>query len=186
MSSARLDWLRARTGLAPSLWGLRAGCLLAAEAAARLDPVPDLVFWQPVISGRQHLQQFLRLRVASQIIGGAGEDRIGTAQLRAQLEGGVAVDVAGYTLAPAVALGLDAADLAPLPTSTRVLWLEVSPSEPPELSPAGHLRSEAWRAAGHGVTAEAVAGLPFWQTQEIAECSALIDATRSAVLGFRP
>jgi exosortase A-associated hydrolase 2 len=159
--------------------------VLAAEAAAKLDPVPDLVFWQPVISGRQHLQQFLRLRVASQFIGGTGEDRIGTAQLRAQLEEGATVDVAGYALAPAVALGLEAADLAPLPSPTRVLWLEVSPSEPPELSPAGRLRSEAWRAAGHSIKAEAVAGLPFWQTQETAECSALIDATRSAVLGLR-
>jgi exosortase A-associated hydrolase 2 len=43
------------------LWGLRAGCLLAAAAAARLDEACNFCFWQPVTAGRQQLQQFLRL-----------------------------------------------------------------------------------------------------------------------------
>ncbi len=76
---AAARWLHARTGFAPFLWGLRSGCLLAAAAAAAVESSPDLVFWQPVISGRQHLQQFLRLRVASQLMGRAGADRTGTA-----------------------------------------------------------------------------------------------------------
>jgi len=178
-------WLHGRTGFVPLLWGLRSGCLLAHAALAKLPATPDLVFWQPVISGKQHLQQFLRLRVAGELIGRAGADRTSTNELRAQLEGGATLHIAGYALSPGLALGLDAADLAPRATRTRVAWLEVSGSDPPEVSPAGQMRVTAWQAAGSEVSAAAVAGLPFWQTQEIAQCAALIDATTAAVLRWR-
>src|SRR5688500_15035872 len=53
-------WLREKTGQRLVLWGLRAGCLLATQAAGRIEPAADLVLWQPVASGKQFLQQFLR------------------------------------------------------------------------------------------------------------------------------
>jgi exosortase A-associated hydrolase 2 len=68
-------WLHRRTGFIPLLWGLRSGCLLAHAALAKLPAAPDLVFWQPVISGKQHLQQFLRLRIAGELIGRPGAER---------------------------------------------------------------------------------------------------------------
>jgi exosortase A-associated hydrolase 2 len=182
---AAADWLRDRTRCVPSLWGLRAGCLLAAQAAERIDSVGDLLFWQPVVSGSLHLQQFLRLRVAGQLMGRAGADRTGTAELRAELARGATVEVAGYALSPAVAAGLDAAALAPVRARARVAWLEVSAASPPELTPASSARIEAWRAAGHHVVADALAGVAFWQTQEIAECAAMLAATQAAVQGLR-
>src|SRR5690554_622090 len=33
-------WLEAETGCRPALWGLRAGCLLAVQAASRLPEMP--------------------------------------------------------------------------------------------------------------------------------------------------
>ena len=179
---AAARWVHQRTGFQPLLWGLRSGCLLACGALAKLAAIPGLVFWQPVISGTQHLQQFLRLRVAGELIGRATGDRMGTSDLRAQLEAGTTLDVAGYPLSPGVALGLDAADLAARATHARIAWLEVSSSDPPEISPASQMRITAWQAVGSDVAASAVAGLPFWQTQEITECPALIDATTAAVL----
>ena len=183
---AAVGWVRERTGLLPFLWGMRCGCLVACAALAKLPEIAELVFWQPVISGRQHLQQFLRLRVAGDLMGRAGAKRTGTSELRAELESGATLDIAGYRLSPATALGLDAADLAPRATRTRVAWLEVSGSDPPAISPAGEMRITAWRAAGSEVAATAVGGLPFWQTQEIAECPPLIDATMAAVLRWDP
>jgi exosortase A-associated hydrolase 2 len=183
---AAVRWVHERTGLLPFLWGLRSGCLVARAALAELPEIAELVLWQPVISGRQHLQQFLRLRMAGDLVGRGGAERTGTTELRAQLESGATLDIAGYRLSPGVALGLDAADLAPRATRTRVAWLEVSGSDPPAISPAGEMRITAWRAAGSEVAATAVAGLPFWQTQEIAECEALIDATTAAVLRWEP
>jgi exosortase A-associated hydrolase 2 len=183
---AAVRWVHERTGLLPFLWGMRSGCLVACAALSKLPEIAELVLWQPVISGRQHLQQFLRLRVAGELIGRGGAERTGTSELRAALERGATLDIAGYALSPRVALGLDAADLAPRAARTRVAWLEVSGSDPPAISPAAETRITAWRAAGSDVAATAVAGLPFWQTQEIAECRGLIDATTAAVLRWEP
>ena len=176
-----VGWLRGRTGFDPLLWGLRSGCLLAVNAGSKLAARSNYLFWQPVISGSQHLQQFLRLHVAGKLVGRADGDRTGTSELRAKLERGATVDIAGYALSPGVALGLHAADLAPPTSGARVGWFELSASDPPELSPAGGTRIAAWRATGNDVAANAVAGLAFWQTQEIAECGALVDATTAVV-----
>ena len=182
---ASANWLRERTGRVPALWGLRAGCLLAAQAAERMRDHAGLLFWQPVMSGSQHLQQFLRLHVAAKLAGRGAADRTGTKELREELAGGRLVEVAGYQLSAAVASGLDTANLAPVPGSARVAWLEIAATEPPQLTPASTARIEAWRAAGHDVVAEAVTGLAFWQTQEIVECAALLAATQAAVQRMR-
>jgi exosortase A-associated hydrolase 2 len=179
-------WLRERTGCEPSLWGLRAGCLLACEAARDMKPATSLLLWQPVVSGRQSLQQFLRLKVASQLFGEPKLDRIGTRQLMDQLAHGEAVEIAGYALSPGLALGLDAAELTLPAAPARVAWLEVVPHTPAELSPAAHNRIASWQAAGHRVASHAVAGAAFWQTQEIAECPELVRATLALVAAWQP
>jgi exosortase A-associated hydrolase 2 len=178
-------WLHTETGLAPILWGLRAGCLVARDAAAAMEPAPDLLFWQPSTSGRQTLQQFLRLRVASHLFSNTGTGRIGTEALRAQLEQGDAVEVAGYLLVPEVALGLDASALTPTSVPVRVAWLQIAPAGTVEVPPAVQAQSQAWQHAGHRVLLHSVVGPAFWQTQEIAECGDLIAATREAVAKWR-
>jgi uncharacterized protein len=178
-------WLREQTGQMPSLWGLRVGCLLACEAAMTMEPTPNLLLWQPTMSGKQSLQQFLRLKVTSQILAEATPDRINTQQLREKLVHGDALEIAGYMLSPGLALGMENGELTPPIAPTRVAWLEVAASAPAELSPAARTRIEAWRAAGHRVDASAVTGPAFWQTQEIAECPALVEATLAAVAEWR-
>jgi len=178
-------WLNEHTGCRPSLWGLRAGCLLACEVAKDLEPAPNLLFWQPVVSGRQSLQQFLRLKVTSQLFGEPPSDRVGTSQLHDQLMGGNVVEIAGYALSPGLALGLGAAELLPPIAPAHVVWLEVGQHVPAELSPAAQVRIQSWQAAGHRVAAKAVPGATFWQTQEIAECPELIEATLAAVADWQ-
>lgn len=192
-------WLRARCAAPLWLWGLRSGCLLAAEAAQRGAPPAGLLFWQPVVSGKQHLQQFLRLKTAGAILGGAGEraeneaaggaERAtgksaagGTAggatdRLRRQLAQGETVEVAGYVLAPALAGGLERSELLPPPPASRCEWIELAARPTAPLSPAAELRLARWRAAGHAVRGTVVAGPAFWQTSEIEEAPALLDAT---------
>ncbi|OIR07151.1 hypothetical protein GALL_107400 [mine drainage metagenome] len=175
------DWLRRRSGFSPALWGLRAGCLLAAAVALRLEWPTDLVFWQPVSSGKQHLQQFLRLRLAGALLGAqrdaAQPGGDGTRGLREQLDGGDAIEIAGYSLSPGLALGLDAARLAPPAGPARLFWLEVCAGETVELSPVARQDIQTWEAAGWRVSAAAIAGASFWQTVEIEELPGLIEAT---------
>ncbi len=177
-----LDWLQATLGQqlpqAPGLWGLRLGALLALDYASRpAGPAPSqLLLWQPVLQGASHLTQFLRLRVAAQMLGeGSGEG--GTDALRATLAGGSAVEVAGYTLAPAMAAALDTLDAGRLPPPCPVNWLEVAAAEGRPLSPVSQRVLQGWQAAGVDGRAQSVAGPQFWATQEIAEAPALLAAT---------
>jgi exosortase A-associated hydrolase 2 len=98
------QWLLERCGSAPVMWGLRAGALVAVEAAAGFD-VGGFVLWQPVLSGKQFLQQFLRLKAAGEMVAQGDRERTGTRALREQLARGEAVEIAGYTVSPELALG---------------------------------------------------------------------------------
>ena len=179
-TSAR--WLRARHAAPLWLWGLRAGCLVAAEAAPLLGEPCNFLFWQPAAAGKVLLQQFLRLKMAAEMLDGKAAGV--TNALRAQLQAGEAVDIAGYTIGPALALGLSQAQLRPPDAATQAsqsIWLETSTRVDATLLPATQTAIAAWRSAGHDVQAAAVTGPAFWQTQEIEDAPALIAATLHAL-----
>lgn len=166
------------------LWGLRAGSLLATQAAALLAEAgthSHLLFWQPTPAGKLLLQQFLRLKAAGELL--AGQAKAAMDQLRAELAAGRAVEVAGYLLHPELCQGLEQATLQPpvLLPAGQLVWLEVSPVEQPNLAPASAGTLAAWRTAGWDVQAEALRGPAFWQTTEIEDAPTLIEATRSAL-----
>jgi exosortase A-associated hydrolase 2 len=176
--AAGLRWLRERTQ-SQTLWGLRLGATLACEMAA--GGIERLVLWQPVTNGEQFLTQFLRLRLASEMLaGGAATSALG--ELRAELGQGRALEVAGYDLHPHLAQAVERLQLAALrPAVKRVDWLEVG-AEPSEgLRPGSQRVAERWKAAGIDVRTATVAGEPFWSTIEIAVCEPLLDATTEAL-----
>lgn len=159
------------------VWALRFGALVAASVLDRIEERPDLLLWQPVPNGKTHLTQFLRLKAAEEIIAQSAE-RGGTAALRADLRAGTPVHVAGYTLSPALADAIDAADLTlPAGYPGHVLWLETGRADLTELPPAAAQRVSALTSAGHDVSTRTVAGPAFWQTVEIEEAPALVEAT---------
>ena len=176
----------AEGGTAPPLWlwGLRAGALLAVEAGAQLasEGTPfHLLFWQPTTSGKVLLQQFLRLKAAGELM--AGQAKAAMDRLRAELAAGRTVEVAGYALAPALCQGLEQATLRPPAAAApgRLVWLEVTPVERPELAPAGTHTLNVWREAGWDVQPLTLRGPAFWQTTEIEDAPALVDATLHAL-----
>jgi exosortase A-associated hydrolase 2 len=176
------DWLRRRSPGELWLWGHRLGCLLAGAAAPRLEGPINFLFWQPVVSGRQFLQQVLRLGAAGEMLDGQGRGAM--ERLRRQLADGRSVEIAGYALAPGLTRGLDAAELLPPPLPGRTVeWFEISAREDAELSPVARQRLEAWREAGYRARGHVVAGAPFWQTVEIEDCPALVDASLAALAG---
>lgn len=179
------QWLRGRHAVAadkPALplwiWGLRTGCLLAAEAASRLGEACNLVFWQPFSAGKLGLQQFLRLKAAGELLNGQVKGAM--EQLRADIASGRSVEVAGYTLSAALCQGLERASLRPPRASAspgRLLWFEVSTAEAPSLSPVGTNGASVWRDAGWSVRTGAVRGPSFWQTTEIEDAPELLALT---------
>lgn len=165
------------------LWGHRVGALLAVQAASALaqrgEPTPRLLLWQPTTQGRTALQQFLRLKAASELLDGGGKGV--TESLKRELAAGRSVEVAGYFLHPQLAAGLEAATLAPPPQPTRVVWLEVAGGETPDLLPTSRMAIERWRSSGWQVDAAAVGGPPFWQTTEIEDAPELLARTWQAL-----
>jgi uncharacterized protein len=167
--------LRARAQAPAWLWGLRTGALLASAVAAHSPGLAGLLMWQPVVSGRTALQQMLRLRSAGDALGSGSKGVV--AGLRAELAAGRPVDVAGYSLSPALAFGLEQASLQAPPPVPRVAWLEVAVRAGAQLLPASVEVGDRWRAAGIDVCSEVAHGPAFWQTTEIEEAPALINAS---------
>lgn len=183
-------WLRnksnahsADSGQAPLwLWGLRAGCLLAVEAAHRLDEHCNFLFWQPPSAGKPMLQQFLRLKVAGDMLGGQAKGIMES--MRQQLAEGSPVEIAGYLLSPGLASGLAQAPLAPHANpdpAQRIEWMELSTREDASLIPISVKTIGQWQQAGFVVNSHVVRGPAFWQTAEIEDAPALIAATTAAL-----
>jgi exosortase A-associated hydrolase 2 len=185
------EWLRRRPapqaaapGDAPTLWlwGLRAGCLLAVDAAKQLNEPCNFLFWQPPSSGKPLLQQFLRLKVAGDMLGGQAKGVM--EGLRQQLTGGTSVEIAGYMLSARLASVLEQALLSP-PTdqrqARRLEWLELSTREDASLNPVSSKTMAQWQQAGYAARSHIVNGPSFWQTTEIEDAPALLAATVVAV-----
>jgi exosortase A-associated hydrolase 2 len=174
-----VEWLTQRTDAPLWLWSLRAGCLLASQAAARLARPSAQLYWQPPTSGKAVLQQFLRLRVAGMLQGGSGKGVLN--ELRERLADGEAVDIAGYRLSANLAHALESATLAPRGIANRLEWIEVSSRDDMALSTASTDAAQAWRTAGWQVRTHLVNGPPFWQTTEIEVAPDLLSATVAAI-----
>lgn len=173
-------WLQQRTACPVSLWGLRTGATLAAQMAAQLPEIQRLILWQPVTSGDLFLNQFLRIKLASEMLAD-GQAQSGTKALRAGLEAGEPVEVGGYMLSPGMAQQLGRVKLSdPLPPCP-VHWLEVGAEDADTLTPASQRVADAWRTAGVTLTTHTLQGEPFWLTQEITECPGLMAPTLAAM-----
>ena len=171
--AAGLQWLRERTERL-TLWGLRLGAALACEMS---HGVERLLLWQPVINGEQFLSQFLRLRLASEMLAG-GAATSALRELRAELTQGRSLEIAGYELHPELAQAIESLQFAsPPPAVKRVDWLEVGAG----VRPGSQGVVERWKGAGLDVRTATVAGEPFWSTVEITVCEPLVDATTEAL-----
>ncbi len=183
------DWLAQRSCGPRWLWGTRLGALLAEQFAAQCDPrVDGLLLWQPVVSGAQHLNQFLRLKTVGSLLknaGGAASNAppgatasIAAPSPRADLVAGLTVEIAGYRLNPALADAIESAQMGKREAAPRrVRWFEVSSQPGASLSPIAARVADRWRAAGSDVKVSTIVGSAFWQTQEIERCDALVDAS---------
>lgn len=165
-------WLAATSGAPVTLWGLRTGALLAADLARQLEA--SMLLWQPVADGSVFLNQFLRIRLASEMLSD-GQAKNGTRRLLADLDAGVAVEVGGYLLSPDMAHALGELRLVQMPPRGAVAWLEIAPAGISDVPLASRRVIDAWQRHGAAVSPATAAGDPFWTTQEISVCPALID-----------
>jgi len=173
------SWLCRTFDLEPWIWTLRGGSLLAADWMKRSGNGPNVLMWQPVTNGQQHLAQFMRLKVASEMLVESDAKNVMT-RMREALKAGESVEIAGYQLSPALASGFDGAKLAfEAGYAARCVLIEVASAGRQEASPALRMLEQRSSEAGVQVALEVVPGTAFWQTQEIEVVPALIEKSRT-------
>lgn len=176
-----IQWATDQGAQCITLWGLRAGALLALDLYQDTAlSIHRLLLWQPVHSGEQLVTQFLRLRMAAGMMSGEPET---VAQLRERLYAGETIEVAGYDVSPALVKQLDQTNLKQftLPSNSNIDWFEVVNQADKPLLPVSRKVIEALHAQGLDIRAATVQGEPFWATQELASAPLLIERTTTAV-----
>ena len=179
---AGMQWLRDRVSAAITMWGLRLGAALAIDAAQGGAAPASMVLWQPVLDGATMVTQFLRLKIASQMLS-EGRAEGGLQDLRSRLDAGETIEVAGYPVTRALVAGIEAVALDKLVPSASVQWLEVAAQPERPLPPAARRVVDGWTGRGAKVDVHCVAGPQFWNTLEITECPELVAKTTAIMTG---
>lgn len=176
---AAVNWLNKQPGGCRGLWGIRLGAILAGEALKSIDlPSAAFIAWQPVVDGKQHFTQFLRMRIAAQMER-PHLPKETTHSMREQFAAGKSLEVSGYEIHAEFAAALDAARLdAFSPTANiPVLWLEQAAPDATQAAPVNQKVIDAWRAGGANIDVRFFEGPNFWQVAERAISTSAIDAT---------
>jgi exosortase A-associated hydrolase 2 len=178
---AAAGWLSQRYRVPLTLWGLRLGAALAAEAAQDASlGVDRLLLWQPITHGGHFLSQFLRLRVASEMLT-SGAANTAVRELVEALRRGEAPEIVGYELNATLASAIEQLNLEQLrPLARRVDWLEVAGDRNLPIRPASRRVLEAWEGAGLRIDSTQAVGDSFWSTMDITECPELLELTMEA------
>jgi exosortase A-associated hydrolase 2 len=176
---AAFDWLARQPGGCRAILGTRLGAILATQLhaqAARSDIA--LILWQPVVDGKTHLTQFLRVRMAAQL-DRADLPKESTASMRKQLDAGESVEVAGYEIHPQLANAIDDIRLTDhVPSKgAPVAWFENAAPDEAQLSLPSKKVLDAWAAAGAAVDTATYAGPAFWQVHERVVTPSIIEQT---------
>lgn len=176
-----IDWIKSRISAPINLWGLRLGGLLALDLANEGREIFNhIVLWNPIINGNIFLTQFLRLKVASQLMIKKGEENTGTRELRNRMMAGETLEIAGYELSAQLALAIDKLRISNfLELDSKIHWFEVVPEQGRVLSPSGLAVVDSWKQHSIDFDLLYVTGQAFWATQEITECPGLVEATTS-------
>ena len=179
-----IRWLLQRGAKTITLWGCRLGTLMAMDVAARPEFQPyirQVLLWQPILSGKQFVKQFLRHRLASGLWRDA-LDRETPAGLYAQLQQGDRLEVSGYPIRYPLIEQIESLDLSAMAvaSSFEVHWFEVGllAGSPSRLS-EGVL--SLWREAGVLCQFHSMSGPPFWSVQASTTVPELIQTTLEAV-----
>lgn len=166
------------------LWGVRSGALLSVDILRDMTAPCHVLWWQPVVSGQQVLQQWLRLDAAKDWLNKDKERTETTPSLSERLKHGQDVHVGGYRITPELARELNTLRLMPASANTnqhgKLVTMEISAS-PSTPSPGITRQTQIWQDHGWHPHLESVTCSSFWQQLSSTEPSDLIDASLACI-----
>jgi len=164
-------------------WGCRLGILLALYTASKIKKNIDFVFWQPVVKGEIFMTQFMRLKLASDMMN--SNKKLTIKDLRSILESGTNIEVAGYSLSPALVDAVDRMEFSQLlpASNTTINWFEITPDLNMPQSPANKKIIDMCKESGIKMSISRIEGEAFWTTPEISEVPELIEQTTKIICG---
>ena len=177
-------WLEQQQARQIILWGLRFGALMALQAMDSYGSnLRQLLFWQPILSGDQMLSQFLRLRLAADML--TSGNKMTVKEMKEILSNGNSVEVAGYSLNSELYKGIEGLNIKHLinDLTIPVTWFEVVNADRQEFNPATRKVFDGWPESSPLSTYLAV-GEAFWTTPEIAIVQDLIEKTNNGLEDF--
>lgn len=179
-------WLSDRTDGPLHLWGVRLGGLLALDFAREAE-VDTIILWQPYMSGRACMNQFLRLRLAAEPDDPPPGSPRSTSALRAQLAVHGRIEVNGYEVAVPLVKAIDACDASNLrlPPCT-IHWIADPGPTPGRLAASAARLAERWALDGASLHFHPVEAPLAWSGARTLACPALLDATNAIVGGSSP
>ena len=160
-----------------TLFGIRIGALLVLDVAERITQLQRIILWQPVISGKTALTQFLRIRIAASL---DREESGGTvADFEKELDAGQPIQVAGYDVSPALYRSIQAASLENHLDfkAVPVAWFNTLASADRKTPQFEASFLERWRKENLRIKHFTVIGPSYWAVHERTLAPTLVDAT---------
>jgi exosortase A-associated hydrolase 2 len=164
--------------------GLRLGAILALDCTRLFtDNVDRIIIWQPTVNGKHFMTQFLRLRMAADMMQNSKNNT--TKSLRKRIDLGERIEVAGYLLDPILINKIDELELENLGFAgmPNIHWIDLVPSTDRHMSPVNQRIIEAWRKVGIKVNDTVMVGEAFWSSLDVSVVPELIDKTYRVLRG---
>jgi len=113
-------WLKDKGYDHLSILGIRLGAILATDSHQRSPHSFDqITFWQPVLSGKTMMSQFLRIHLASEL------STHSNGEIKEQLDSGSNVEIAGYPLTAKLYKDINQSRLNLNPIERSISWFEI-------------------------------------------------------------
>lgn len=164
---------------------LRSGSLFIESILQNsLLTLTNIILWQPVISGSLFMNQFIRLKLAADMIGDSA-NRTSAKIIKQQFKNGDSVEIAGYMINAALFNPMEKQNLSSIKQAgcPDIHWFEVAPSLEQTFSPASMRVIDGLKDAEINIHMTPVQGAQFWTTSEIAEVSTLLNKTLDILKG---
>lgn len=181
------DFLVSKYQVPVDILAIRFGALLLFGNDSILSALHRLWLWNPVLNGKQFVNQWFRTRLATQMFAEAKE-KLTMADLRAEMQSKGQKEIAGYNLSATWINSIELIDPGEQIKSLclkqlTVCWHEISSGVKPELTPGVTRYVDQWRQSGLKVSAQNIDDTAFWATQEITIAPLALDKLVSEIQG---